>query len=72
MGTVLEVGGHAGAEFGTYIIIEIIRDLPPHFFTVDFNRLFGQAPCSVPRLPPTLRSRRTSLTTGSEGTNRPL
>src|SRR5436305_2089187 len=47
MGAILEVGGHNRAKSWIYFIVNIIRDLSPHFFTVDFDGLFRHVPCPV-------------------------
>src|SRR3989442_3742127 len=47
MGAILEVGGHNRANSRIYFIVNIIRDLSPHFFTVDFDGLFRHVPCPV-------------------------
>src|SRR5438046_10054552 len=47
MGAILEVGGHNRAKSWIYFIVNIIRDLSPHFFTVDFDWLFRHVPCHV-------------------------
>src|SRR5947209_10433248 len=47
MGAILEVGGHNRANARIYFIVNIIRDLSPHFFTVDFDGLFRHVPCPV-------------------------
>src|SRR6266513_3601230 len=47
MCAILEVGGHNRAKSWIYFIVNIIRDLSPHFFTVDFDGLFRHVPCPV-------------------------
>src|SRR5205823_12116343 len=47
MGAILEVGGHNRAKSWIYFIVNIIRDLSPHFFTVDFDGLFRHVTCPV-------------------------
>src|SRR6266568_6582013 len=53
MGAILEVGGHNRANSRIYFIVNIIRDLSPHFFTVDFDGLFR-----IPALSSKLRQNR--------------
>jgi hypothetical protein len=40
MGAILEVGGHNRAKSRIYFIVNIVRDLSPYFFAVDFDGLF--------------------------------
>src|SRR5207247_6882246 len=47
MGAILEVSSHNRAKSRIYFIVNIIRDLSPHFFTVDFDGLFRHVPCPV-------------------------
>jgi len=42
MGTVSEVGLHNAAKLRAYLIVEIIGDLPPHFFAVNLNGYLSQ------------------------------
>src|ERR1700687_2369888 len=37
MVAILEVGSHDGAKLAIYGVIQIVRYLPPNFFTVDFD-----------------------------------
>jgi hypothetical protein len=39
MRTILEVRFHVEAEFWIHFFIEIVRDVPPDFLAVDFDRL---------------------------------
>src|SRR5437773_12005070 len=47
MGAILAVGGHNRAKSWISFIVNIIRDLSPHFFTVDFDGLFRDVLCPV-------------------------
>ncbi len=39
---ILKVRSHAGAEIAIHFAFKIIRNVPPHFYAVDFDGLFRQ------------------------------
>src|SRR5215469_5186230 len=43
MSTILKMGGHDGAETWLYFIVKIVGNLPPHFYTINFDGPFRQA-----------------------------
>jgi len=36
------MGSHAGAEIAIHFAFKIVRNVPPHFYAVDFDGLFRQ------------------------------
>ena len=42
MSAILKVRSHAGAEITIHLAFKIIRNVPPHFYAVDFDGLLRQ------------------------------
>ena len=55
MRAILEVRRHHGTGVGIYFIVEVIRDMPPNLYAVDFDRSW----CQVPKLLPFWNKSRT-------------
>ena len=49
MGAIFEVGRHDGTKLRAHVIVEIIRNLPPDFFAVDFNGFLVKSPTAPVR-----------------------